>query len=121
MTKKTEVVDETTAKERSPLLKAARKVLLASIGAAALAQDEAEGFINKLVERGEIAEQDAKKLARELVDKRKKRAEKAHGTLDKRVDKVLTRMNIPTKADIQTLSDKIAVLTQKVDELKKTP
>ncbi len=122
MTKKAgQDVEEKTSKKRSPLLKAARKVLLASIGAVALAQDEAEDFVDKLVERGEIAEKDAKKLVRELVDKRKKRTEKAHGELDKRVDELLTRISVPTKADIQALSDKIAALAQKVDELKKTP
>ncbi len=120
MTKKAEkVVEEATAKERSALLEAARKVLLASIGAVALAQDEAEDFINKLVERGEIAEKDARKLVREMMDKRKREAKRAQEDLDRRVEDLLGRMNVPTKADIEALSEKIAALAQKVDELKR--
>ncbi len=118
---KPEVVEETNGKdERSPLLDTARKVLLAGIGAVALAQEEIEDFVNKLVERGEIAEKDGRKLVREVMDKRKKGAEKAEDELSKRVEEILDRMNVPTKSDIEALGDKIASLTKKVDELKKS-
>ena len=49
-------VEEQAVEEQSPFFDAARRVMLASIGAIALAQDEIEEFINRLVERGEIAE-----------------------------------------------------------------
>lgn len=106
--------------ERNPLLDAVRKVLLASIGAVALAQEEIEDFINKLVERGEIAEKDGKKLVREVMAKRKKEAEKADDILSKRVEEILDRMNVPTKADIDSLGEKITSLSKKVDDLKKS-
>lgn len=118
---KPEVVEESNGKEeRSPLFETARKVLLAGIGAVALAQEEIEEFVNKLVERGEIAEKDGRKLVREVMDKRKKDAEKAEDELSKRVEEILDRMNVPTKADIEALGSKIASLTKKVDELKKS-
>ncbi len=102
--------------EKVPLVDLARKVLLAGIGAVALAQDEAEDFVNRLVERGEIAEKDGRKLIREVVEKRRKTTTKE---VDKRVQNLYDAMNIPTKADIEALSAKIAALTRKVDELKK--
>ena len=105
--------------ERNPLFDAARNVVLASIGAVALAQEEIEDFINKLVERGEIAEKDGKKLMHEVMDKRKKGAEKAEDEVSKRVETILDQMNVPTKADIDALGDKISALSKKVDELKK--
>lgn len=104
--------------ERSPLLGMARRMLLAGIGAVALAQDEMEEFVNKLVERGEIAEQDGKKLIREMVERRRKEAKKAEDELDRRVEELLKRMNVPTKSDIEALSAKIVALTKKVEELK---
>jgi poly(hydroxyalkanoate) granule-associated protein len=119
-TKKMETVEATNGtEERKPLLEAARKVLLASIGAFALAQDEIEDFVNRLVERGEIAEKDGKKLVREVMDRRKKEATKAEDQLGKRVQDILDRMNVPTKSDIEALGEKIAHLAKKVDELKK--
>ncbi|MCK4726577.1 MAG: phasin family protein [Anaerolineales bacterium] len=105
--------------DRISLYEAARKVLLAGIGAVALAQDEIEDFIDKLVERGEIAEQDGKRLFSEIMDKRKKSTEKAEDEFTKRVEEILDRMNVPTKDDINKLGQKITNLTKKVDELKK--
>jgi poly(hydroxyalkanoate) granule-associated protein len=122
---KTPVIEEAVAEkeERNQFLEMARKVLLAGVGAVALAQDEAEDFVKKLVERGEIAEKDGKKLVREIMDRRKKdveqTAEKAEDGASKRIEEVLARMSIPTKADINALTEKVNTLAKKVDDLKK--
>jgi poly(hydroxyalkanoate) granule-associated protein len=120
-TKKTAPVVETEAEENghNPLLEMTRKVLLAGVGAVALAQDEIEDFVARLIERGEIAEKDGKKLVREVMDKRKKDVNKAEDETTRRVHEILDRMSVPTKRDIDALGDKIAALTAKVEELKK--
>ncbi len=105
--------------ERNPLVEAVRKVLLAGIGAVVLAQEEAEDLVNKLVERGQIAEQDGRKILKDVMERRKKTTEKAEDALDKRVEELLDRMNVPTKTDLEALSAKITALTKKVEELKK--
>lgn len=110
---------KTEEAERSPMLDTARKVLLAGIGAVALAQDEVENFVNKLVERGEVAEQDGKKLVREVMEKRRTETKRAESEMDKHLEELLNRMNVPTKADIDALSAKITALGKKVDELRK--
>jgi poly(hydroxyalkanoate) granule-associated protein len=121
MAKKVEVVVEEAPEEmeRGALYEMTRKVVLASIGAVALAQEELEQFINKLVERGEIAEKDGKKLVSEAMDRRKKETKKAESEIDKRMEELLARMNVPSKSDIDALSAKVTALTKKVDELKK--
>ncbi len=116
--KEAEVV-EAPAEEGKALFDAVRKVLLAGIGAVALAQEEIEDFVNKLIERGEIAEKDGRKLVREVMDKRKKDVEKAEDETNKRIEDILARMNVPTKSDIDALSEKISALTKRVEELKK--
>ena len=108
-----EIEDE---EERNRFFQVARKVVLAGFGAVGLAQDELEDFVNRLVERGEIAEKDARKLMHEVTERRRKGVEKE---MDKRLDEVLERMNVPSKADIDALSHKITALTHKVEELKK--
>jgi len=112
-------VDNTVEEVHGPLYEASRRVLLASIGAIALAQDEIEDFVEKLVERGEIAEKDGKKLVHEVIDKRKKDVSKAENELNKRIDEVVERMDVPTKADIDALGDQIDELSNKVDALAK--
>jgi polyhydroxyalkanoate synthesis regulator phasin len=115
-TEELERLEQKEEEERNRLFQAVRKVVLASIGAVGLAQDEIEDMVNRLVKRGEIAEKDARKLIREVTEKRSHRAEK---TVDKQVEKLLDRMNVPSKADIEALSQKIGILTTKVEELKK--
>ncbi len=121
-----------------------RKVLQASVGAFALTKDEVEDFVAKLVERGEIAEQDGRRLVRDVMSRRRGEAEdvavkmqeetrsqigkihdetekqiaKAETMIDQRIEGILGRLNIPTKHDIDLLSQKIALLAEKVDALK---
>ena len=109
-----EVVAE-VEEETGPLYEAVRRVVLATVGAVALAQDEVEHFVNKLVERGEIAEKDARKLIKEVTEKR---AKGAGQQMEKRVEGMLEHLNIPTKTDIDELSEKIAALSVKVEALK---
>lgn len=105
--------------DQNPLLDAARKVLFAGIGAVVLTQEAIEDFVNRLIERGEIAEKDGRKLINDVMAKRKKDAEKAEDEVTKRVETVLDRMSVPSKADIDALSEKITELSKKVDALKK--
>ena len=114
--KELEEIAEMEEEERNRFLELARKVMLASIGAVGVAQDEVEDFIDRLVERGEIAEKDARKLVKEVTEKRRKRAEH---DIDKQMERLLERMSVPSKADIEALSLKITALTNKVEELKK--
>jgi poly(hydroxyalkanoate) granule-associated protein len=86
-----------------------------------IAQEEIEALVNKLVERGEIAEKDGKKLVHEMMDKRKSKTQEVEEEVNKNIKDVLERMNIPTKSDIDTLSQKISALSKKIDDLKKTP
>ena len=140
-----EDVDTIEAKEAgSSMVAMVRKVLQAGVGAFALTKDEVEDFVSKLVERGEIAEQDGRRLVRDVLSRRRHDAEdvatkmqeethkqvgkvqdetekqiaKAETMLDQRIEGMLGRLNIPTKHDIDLLSQKIALLAEKVDALK---
>ncbi len=102
-----------------------RRVLFASVGTVVLAQEEIEDFVNRLVDKGEIAEKDGRKLIKETMDRRRKQTAKVEKEVDDRAEgiaeKVLARMNVPTKSDIEVLSAKISDLSQKVEDLKQHP
>ena len=128
--------------EKKRLVVATHKVLLAAVGAAALAQDEIEDLANRLVERGSIAEADGRRMVNDVLKRRRKQMAKATGRaqevatgmrdnlsegpkrladdMEQRIEGVLARMNVPTKDEIETLTSKVTALTRKVDELKKT-
>lgn len=108
---------------QNPVVKIIRTVMLAAIGAVALSKEEIESIVNRLIEKGEIAESDGRELIGDLLERRKKEevevseeAEKVGGVVDQRVESILNRMNIPSKGDVESLSRKIGSLSQKVDD-----
>lgn len=122
MAEEVEVQEEVLVEDGpNPVLEMTRKILLASIGAVALTQEEVEKFVNKLIERGEIAEKDGRKLIKDIMNKRRKKTEEVRTETEEQVDSrlndVLGRMNIPSKSDINVLNERIGILTEKVDEL----
>jgi poly(hydroxyalkanoate) granule-associated protein len=102
-----------------------RKVLLASIGGVALTADEAGELFTHLVERGEIAEADAQKIVTDLrkqgrqreEEASKARTKKAGIALEDSVETILNRLNVPNKNEIEELSRKIGLLSEKVSSL----
>ena len=105
-----------------------RKALMASLGAVALTAEEANEFVSRLVERGEIAEADAQRLISELRAQGRKQEEeasrardeltrKAGMALEESVETILHQINAPDKAEIEELSRKIGVLNDKVTAL----
>jgi polyhydroxyalkanoate synthesis regulator phasin len=105
---------EEKSKGRSSLYEATRTLLLAAIGAASLAQDELSAFIDRLVERGEMAEADARKLVREVMERR----EKIERERRQQEQKASGATPI-TRADIEALTARIAELSRQIEELKK--
>ena len=122
MAEKINVEEEVVEEKVNPFVEGIRRAMLASVGAFSLAQDEAEKFVNKLIEKGEIAEKDGRSLLKDLSENRKKRAkesgQRVSDEMEKRMEGLLNRMNIPTKSDIEQLSKKVAELTKKIDALK---
>lgn len=101
--------------EHQSWLELARKVLLASVGAVVLAQEEVEAFVNKLMERGQIAENEGRSLLKDVLEKRKSVNRSLEP--DRRLDAMLKRMNVPSQSDIEVLSHKINNLSEKLDQL----
>jgi poly(hydroxyalkanoate) granule-associated protein len=127
-------VGETTQPVVNPIVRAARSLLLASIGTIALSKEEIESLVNRLVEKGEITEKDGRKLVEELAARTKKISKspvekvsghvskttsKTEDILTKRIEAVLNAMNIPSKQDIDQLTRKIDALSRKVSALDK--
>ena len=103
-------------KEETPrlsVLETSRRLLLAAIGAAVIAEEEITGFVSRLVDRGEIAEKDARGLVKEVLDSREKVARE-------KIEEIRRSrpVTVATKSDIEELNAKIAELSKKLEELK---
>lgn len=98
-----------------PLYETTRMVLLAGIGAISLAQDEINNFLDRLVERGEMAEADARKLVREVAERREKlERERRQAT-----HSAAPAAPAATRADIEALNARVAELTRQIEELRR--
>ena len=100
---------------RGSLYETTRLVLLAGVGAISLAQEEVNNFLDRLVERGEMAETDARKLVREVMDRREKLEQERR----ERTGTVEARQPAATRADIDALNARVAELTRQIEALRR--
>jgi poly(hydroxyalkanoate) granule-associated protein len=99
----------------------AQQIWLAGLGAFVKAQEEGSKVFEALVKEGEAVQAKTRKAAEEKVVEL---TGKATGTWDKleqvfedRVARALHSLGVPTKQDIQTLSKRVAELTEVVQKL----
>ena len=103
------------------MLASLQRVLLAGVGVIVLAQEEIEEFVRRLVDRGDIAEDEGRMLVDDVMEQRNQRLQGVRagveGTIDRSTEEVYKRLNIPTRSEIVGLSEQIDALSKKVDEL----
>jgi polyhydroxyalkanoate synthesis regulator phasin len=112
--------NETEYKDSHPFFYAARRILLAGIGVIALTHDEVEEFVDKLVERGEIAKKDGESLLSEVKERRKKYLHNDDNYFHKRMEDLFDRFHVPAKKDFDEIVEKITALEKKIDDLNKS-
>jgi polyhydroxyalkanoate synthesis regulator phasin len=98
----------------------ARRMILAGIGAVALTHDEIEEFIDKLVDRGEIARKDREELIKEMRERFTERHHGEENPAHKKVAEMMERFSVPSKKDFEELNQKLTDLEKKIDELTKS-
>ncbi len=105
-----------------------RRLMLAAAGAAGLAADEAKTLLGRMVRRGEVAEKDAKAVLAKIVDSRPMTAtkevvtgaaRKAGAVAGRGWDAVLSKLNMPSRAEVEALEKKIDKLNIKLRRLAK--
>lgn len=105
------------------IVETSRTVMLAALGAAALAREQAQTWFERFIERGETAEGDVRQFAQDLNVKSRKLAKRGLKLTQRNADKglatMLDQLDLPSKADIETLSRKVTALTHKVEGLQK--
>ena len=108
---KTEVAE--TTEKATPLFETVHRVLLAGVGAVALTTDEVQDFVDRLVERGEIAERAGRKLVQDGLSRPngaekqvEKSGENASTQVGEQIEKTPNRLKVPHKNRIAKLGKK---------------
>jgi len=101
------------------MLDITRKMLLASLGAVELTREKMESIIQELIKKGEISKEEGTGLIEEIL-RRGKESEKAlRSKIETEITRMMKKLNIPTKEEIQELKEKIEILTKKIEEIVK--
>lgn len=82
-------------------------------------EQDVRKFVDQMIERGKITEEEGKKIVNELVEKLQEGRSKIESRASNGIDKTLHLINLPTKQDVEALSQKVTSLTRKVNKLKK--
>ena len=111
----------------------ARDILLASLGAVSLTRKEGARFVGTLIEQGqELGERTVKLAEGKVADVRKQvigvfgkvqksantNLSQVEGVVGGQVTRVLSRLGIPSKADVQELSRRVTDLNRQVKALQ---
>ena len=99
----------------------AQQIWLAGLGAFVKAQQEGSKVFEALVKEGEAVQAKTRKVAEEKVVEFTKQAtgtwDKLEQVFEDRVARALHSLGVPTKQDVQTLSKRVAELTEVVQKL----
>ena len=107
----------------------ANQIWLAGLGAFVKAQKEGTKIFDSLVEEGEAVQQQAKKSAQSAFDDVKAKATKSWEQLswhqletvfEDRVARALHSLSVPSRKDLETLSHRVADLTEVTKQLSET-
>lgn len=103
--------------------KPAYQLWLASLGAVVTLREEGFKVFDSCIKEGEKLQEDTRKSAQSKVKDLKAETadalEKWNEILQQQVQRVLNRMGLPNNDDIQALSQRIGVLSERVEELSK--
>lgn len=124
----TEDANETQNRLQDELSKRGRDVWLAGLGALATVEEEGTKLFNSLVDRGKQFEASRRKEIEEVTQKAEAEGEKALSQLEEAgsgtreyvtnaVNSALERFGVPTKGEVDTLSDKVDALSKQVEAL----
>lgn len=92
-----------------------RRSFHTSLGALRLMEEEIDNRIENLVAKGELAQEEAERLRREIYEGASSAAREV--LPDLRVEAALERLNVPTSRDVKALQQQVEQLVARVDAL----
>lgn len=90
-----------------------KKTVLAGIGLAFMTKEKAEEAANKIVAEAKIKEGEGKKFVEELIRKSEEAKKSVEKLVDTAVHTAVTKLDMPTRAEMKNLEDRIRELEGK--------
>ncbi len=92
-----------------------KKALNLGFGALFVTKENIEEIINDMVEKGELKKDEAKKQAKELLNKVFSSKKEIETRLEEIIEKVLHKLDIPTRKELQQMQQKLDEIIRKLE------
>jgi len=84
-----------------------KKTMLASVGLTLMTKEKIETIASELIKKGQMSEKEGSEFVDELIKKSEQAKEALETNIENIVKKLLDKMNLATKDDINKLEKKI--------------
>jgi polyhydroxyalkanoate synthesis regulator phasin len=84
-----------------------KKTMLAGVGLTLMTKEKIEKIASELIEKGQMSEKEGKEFIDELIKKTEQTKKELETTIENILKKLLDKMNLATKDDINKLEKKI--------------
>jgi len=91
-----------------------KKGILLGLGAAELTRERVENTVDELIRRGELAQKERKIAVDELLESARKAQDEFLKRVRTVVERTVTELGLPTKADLTRLEERLAALEKKM-------
>ena len=81
-------------------------------------QEKVKEFVDEVVKKGELSESQGAKLVKEWTEKAEKNTEDISNSLNDLLKKTIDKMKLPSKEDIDKISEEISLLTERIKKLE---
>jgi len=90
--------------------------VLAGLGLISLTSEKAEEFAKELIKRGELTENEKAKFVKDVLDQSEKTKTEIEQKIEKTVETILSRINIPSRKEFEELKNKVEELSRQVNK-----
>jgi polyhydroxyalkanoate synthesis regulator phasin len=90
-----------------------KKSVLAAVGLAFMTKEKAEEAAKKIVEEAKIRKGEGKKFVEDLIKKSEEAKKSVEKLIDTAVHTAVTKLDIPTRAEMKKLEERIRTLEAK--------
>lgn len=89
-----------------------RKLLLSTVGAAAISIEKLDAAVQDLIEKGKLSVKEGKELREELI--RKKRSESDEVLTKSMLEEIMDSFNFVHQRELNTLRERVEILEEKM-------
>jgi len=108
---------EIIRKGEKSVMEFVKRSVLMGVGAIAITKEKAEEIADELVKNAKITKKQGRELVKDLMEKAEKEKKALNSKIEGTIQKVMKRMNTPTKEEFRKLNQKVENLTKQIENL----